>query len=522
MTFTHPLSKYGLACVYFQKHINSIQDITPKMLSILLREGLNKFRLFTTNNPLVDEVLKYEYLSMQYIIDNNQKGDPSRGIYLSPNIITTDKQAANCWSAIKGLIDELEQLKDKSVLLTKRKDLTQSLAPISGKLNNGSNSQSTAKASLLEVACCAITTTTPIKPYKLIELCPSAIIPDLDINDLVDFIDVFDEMSFVKVKDLMTVKFNTIKKEVKKKKEGDKEKVPKAPFRRPPIVNGNFPDAPSNDFFGGLALLGAIGKWSDSAENSNRGKEVLKKLIDVPIYTIQHGNASVFSYNHYIIELAKENKLNSILFGLLKTQILSEDFRSYDNTKYKLFDFLSSRFLLLFDKPAFKDLLSIRAEYPRELETLFTTFFKSNKMKIRPEVVESVRELGLWLNYVAYKTAKDDTQKNPDKLSDVKNKFLIELESSAFGAKSNTALFSVITRASRLSGRDAPAESDEFMKAVSTEEVGLDDAKNLIMAYMRLKNRYEPKEVKSLLTTDIDNQENNQPEYSEAISDAQS
>lgn len=507
MIFSHPLSKYGLAYVFLEEDIDTIDKITPQMLAKYLREGLNHFRLFTDGNPAVDEKLNFGYLSMQYIIDNNQKGDPSKGIYLSPNIITTDKQAANCWVAVKGLIDELSAINDQAELLRKRKDLTQSLAPISGKINNGSTSQTTPQASLLEVACCAIATITPEKPCKLIELSPVAIIPDLEVKKMIDFIRIFKRMKSTQTSELMKAKVLKNVKQGNKKNE-TKDKVTKEQFKRPPIVNGNFPDSPPNDFFGGLALLGAIGKWANSAENSSKGLAVLESLKDVPVYTIQHGDATVYEFSHFAIDLAKQNKLSEIIYSLLKTKIHSEEFRSYDNTKYKLFDFLSSRFLQFFNKPALKDFLSIRAEYQNDLKILFTSYFK-DMAKIRPEIVESAKELGLWLNYVAYKTAQEECKNKPDKLSEFKSKFLVEMESAVFGAKTNTALFSVITRAGRLSGKDAPAEAHEFIKAISAEDIPLEDGKNLIMAYMRLKNRYEPKTEDNQKTSTEVSQSNN-------------
>jgi hypothetical protein len=38
---------------------------------------------------------------------------------------------------------------------------------------------------------------------------------------------------------------------------------------------------------------------------------------------------------------------------------------------------------------------------------------------------------------------------------------------------------------------DAPATSDEFMQATANGEISLDDAKNLITAFSRLRNKWE-------------------------------
>jgi len=86
--------------------------------------------------------------------------------------------------------------------------------------------------------------------------------------------------------------------------------------------------------------------------------------------------------------------------------------------KYQLFDMLANRFLRQFDRPSFVDFLSTRAEYPPEVLPLLNTFFL-NKMNantpVAQPVVDSVRELGLWLNSVAYFSVKDEIRKDETK-----------------------------------------------------------------------------------------------------------
>ena len=118
-------------------------------------------------------------------------------------------------------------------------------------------------------------------------------------------------------------------------------------------------------------------------------------------------------------------------------------------------------------------------------------------MSIRPEIISSAKELGFWLNYVAYKVAKKDSEgKSIDDFKKVKAKVLIELESSAFSSKTATSLLSqTLTRAGRLSGLDAPARADEFMQATANGEISLEDAKNLITAFSRVRNKWEKNEL---------------------------
>jgi len=76
----------------------------------------------------------------------------------------------------------------------------------------------------------------------------------------------------------------------------------------------------------------------------------------------------------------------------------------------------------------------------------------------------------------------------------------VELESSIFSAKSGDALIAqAVTRAGRLSNLDAPESATLFMEKTASGELELENAKNLLIAFSRIKNKKEseaqPKEV---------------------------
>jgi len=505
MNFTHPLSKYGLALVLYKENLENEKAILPEHLIKHLKRGLNHFRIYTSNNFKIDEKIAYEYIPLEKIVNDNIKGDPKKGIFLSPSIITSDFQASKCLAANLELIKKLSKLQTHEKLLSTNEKLTQGLCPVAGKFNNGSNSQSSPQASILEVACSAIATITPFKPSRLLEgKNPIALIPDLSIQDMKLFIQFFELMSDSENNNLL------------KYKKGKNDKN----LKRPPIKNGNFPDAPQNDFFGAIGLLASIGKWTNRAGNMEKGKKVLESLTQVPIYTISYGDAHSDSFSHYIIELAQIGKLTEIINAItFKCEIYAVGKRNYADknnvARYELFDMQASRFLQLFDYNTFKNFLSIRAEYPSELNNLFKIFFEKF-MKIDPKIVSSARELGLWLNRVAYFTAKKEA-KSPDKIVDMKAKILVELESSAFSAKSGTALIAqTVTRAGRMSGQDAPAEATIFMAATAAGEISLEEAKNLLTAFSRIRNGQESKEKALQIMEPFENEE---PIENESVSD---
>jgi len=216
------------------------------------------------------------------------------------------------------------------------------------------------------------------------------------------------------------------------------------------------------------------------------------------MYMIKYGGAVTFTYNHYVIDLAKENKLSSIIDSLYYSKLYNQDRRTNINTEYQKFDLFTSRFLQLFTRAAFKDFLSFRAEYPEPVSNLLNTYFIKME-KINPEIVVSARQLGKWLNLVAYFVAKSEigvgTPNYWEELRKVKSKVLVELESSTFSAKTGNALIAqVITRAGRLSGMDAPESASLYMEKTASGELPLDSAKNLLIAFSRLRNKKQSEE----------------------------
>jgi len=505
MNFIHPFSRFGLAYLMYVEQIQSIEKVTKGMLLKHLKIGLGHFRMRTKNNPETDDVLKFEYIGFQEMIDskiNDTKDLSKKGIYLCPNVLTTDFNSKTTWQSLVNIVNLVNQTEFGDLIL-KRADLTTGLVPISGKFNNGGKGQSYPKASLFEIVCCAISSTTPYKPclaYKEVgkngtSFISTAIIPDLEIEQMIAFIELFNRISSSQLKENILSK--KVYREKPSKNESSKKKKAETNYARPKIFDGNFPDAPRSFAFGCVGLLGAIGKWAEEAKETQWAGQVLDSLTGVPLYLIKYGDATSVTFNHYIIDLAKENKLNPIINALYYSEIISDGRRPNNlqkemKTKYPLYDMFSSRFLQLFDRHSFKDFLSIRTEYKPELSKLLTLYFEKI-MSIRPEIVSSAKELGLWLNYVAYKAAKEETKdKSYDDLKKAKAKHLVEIESSALSAKRPTALLAqTITRAGRLSGMDAPAKADEFMQATSNGEISLDEAKDLITTFSRLKNKWE-------------------------------
>ena len=495
---THVYLKYAIALLLEEYGLQTEQDITFKEIKEELEKGLNAFSVKPIGDYCGQTKVSYGF--------TKEKNNAKKYIFLAPNTIASEMKASNLYNVVCKICSE------ENVDLFAAHDISQSEVPISGEFNrftdNGTIQRGQSKATVFDQCLALITTTTVLKPclqYKSgvgkISMDNTCLIPDLDISDLRDFIRLFKRIRIQKLDSLLMVgRVNC-----------EKGKTFKYMPKRPNIFNGNFPYAPQSSVLGSIALLGAIGEMIKEKDVSELAKKVLESLKDCNFYAIKYGDASVFSFNHSIIRLAERGKLRRIVDSLYYIVLYKEGRRTTNNAfEYQKFDLFASRFLQIFNRPTFKDFLAFRAEYPYDIELLLNTYF-CDMEKIDKEIVTSAKELGKWLNYVAYRSAQQEvgTSSGWDDLIKAKAKILVELESSVFSAKSGDALIAyTITRAGRLSGFDAPTEASLFMEKAASGELPLEQAKNLLIAFSRLKSKKEETDkVTSSDNQSIENEE---------------
>lgn len=270
--------------------------------------------------------------------------------------------------------------------------------------------------------------------------------------------------------------------------------------KRPKLFRGNFPFAPRSGIFGPIALLGAIGEMIKEKDVSELALRVLESFKDNYFYIFKYGGASVFRFNNHIIDIAEKSHLSKVVNSLYGVSLYNRGQRSTNDAEYQKFDLFASRFLQLFNKPTFKDFLSFRAEYPKEIEIIFKSYF-THMDHISEDIILSAKELGQWLNSVAYGVAnkelankekqEEEQEGKQEKLRTLKAKVLVELESSILASKSADALIAhTIARAGRLSAKDAPTGASLFMEKTISGDLSLEQAKNLLIAFSRLKSSY--------------------------------
>ena len=503
---THVYLKYAIALLMEEYGLQTEQEITFKEIKEELEKGLNTFSVKPIGDYCGQTKVQYGF--------TKEKNDAKKYIFLAPNTITSEMKASNLYNAV------CETCSEENINLLRAHDITQSEVPISGEFNRftdkGTFQRGKSKATVFDQCLALITSTTALKPclqYKSgarrISMDNTCLIPDLEISDLQNFIRLFKRIRIQKLDNSLMVG----------KVKCDKGKTLKYIPQRPNIFNGNFPNAPHSSALGSVALLGSIGEMTKEKDVSELAKKVLESLKDCNFYAIKYGDASVFSFNHSIIRLAERGKLRRIVDSLYYIVLYKEGWRTTNNAfEYQKFDLFASRFLQMFNRPTFKDFLAFRAEYPYDIELMLNTYF-CDMEKIDKEIVTSAKELGKWLNNVAYRSAQQEVATSPgwDDLIKAKAKVLVELESSIFSAKSGDALVAhTITRAGRLSGLDAPAAASLFMEEAASGELPLEQAKNLLIAFSRLKSQKE--EADKAYSNDNQSIENESEEMTEDYS----
>jgi len=513
MIAIHPYIRYAQALIMNENDLNSCEEIISEQIISEIEKGLNSFRLQPVQAIEGKDKVKFDFTRIE-------KGDPKQGLFLAPNVMSKDKFSRFIWKEGNTLLTAL-----KKDTINKLDDISMSVAPVAGEYLSfsiqGNIGRGNPKVSIYEQGLSAVTTLTPDKPclqYRIDkrgmpEMFNVCFIPDLPIEELKGFIRFFKLM--LKTETASDLMYGNVVST--KTGKGDAEKITYE-AKRPLIYRGNFPNPPRSSALGSVALLGTIGEFVKESKYSEQAKRVLESLKETTMYLVKYGGASTFTFNHHVIDLAKEGKLKAIIDSLYYSKLYNQDRRSSSNSEYQKFDLFTSRFLQLFNHAAFKDFLAFRAEYPSEVTILYNTYFIKME-KIDPTIVSSARALGKWLNKVAYFTAKAEVKASTpnywEELRRVKSKALIELESSTFSAKSGDALIAqAVTRAGRLSGLDAPEAAALFMEKTASGELPLENAKNLLIAFSRLINKAEKKEVPVEFSND-DSDETETDDHSE-------
>jgi hypothetical protein len=328
--------------------------------------------------------------------------------------------------------------------------LLQRYYPHASKLSIGNKNAENIKAGETARKLAFITTLTPHKPSRIVDPendARGALLPDLPLNDLIQFIDVFRQAPSPGLSWQM------------------RNGRPRLKER-----DGNFASSPPTWAFSTVGLLAAISDWSKEAEYDLQARELIEKLSGCRLFLVGESDITPRSFNRvpHLADLASEAR------GLVRSAWRAVD----DSTKEDLFYLRLHRFLAQFDWHSLRQFLSVRVSYPPQFEPFLTGFFRRD---MDPDIIAAAKAAGKHANSCCYHAAK-----NNDSYKD-KETYLNELESVITGAESGPELLARLsTQVGRLPKGDFPEAAEPFFDALNADEIDLTRAKNVLRSYLRI------------------------------------
>jgi DNA-binding XRE family transcriptional regulator len=487
INYWHPMPRYGLAAALQYLDIvpspNFTQEELGKIAHTVLKESLSRFML----GPNVQHgKVVFTYLPGDRVDPGKKSGQvSSNGYYNAPHIIT-GSDAAKIVKQTKELILQLEKKKYNSNYKLKR-----SFAPMVAMINAGKSSLADPKVELQMAAFTAIAALTELKPAayikkKATDKRNTGLFPDLPFYDphtasfpLSQFISIFQK--------------------VQQRGEGSDAYTSEydgKSFRRPPIFQGNYHEAPRSMSLGAVPLIAAIGKWVEKQKiQRRRAEQVLLWLENRPIYSVSDAAINQERFGHHLVALALDGELHTVLKHINRVSLIGiEDGRKFNDPKWKLFLMHFDQFLRFFTKPSLQNFLAYRATYPAEFFTLLKSYFM-NEQKYSDELINAAIAYGRSINWAAYISAKNEDEEDKRKgrpsrgIKEYKHRVLLQLESIVQSAKVNTELIARLnTQVGRLTMQDIPADAEPFLLAVMNDKIDVEDAKHFITAFMRVSS----------------------------------
>jgi len=482
--FDHPYPRYGLAAALVQADMDreweTLLDQPGALLDAAraaIRDGLQRFRVHTSGDLDTDRELQYRWLSNDELETGGQKA--ADGYYIAPHVVINDRNSRYLIREARSTLDELQGEGDVDPQASTK--MKRSFASFTSKLNQGTKTLSEPKSTKLEATFSLVAALTPLKPAAQVDFTNQVMIPDLDLEGMIQFIRLFRRM-----KDTETGEFLTLSRSEDSNR------------KRPPLFDGNYPDAPGSSAFGPVGLMGAMGQWAKRAGRLADARPVLEKMAGNPVYLVSYDGGLMRQefVGHHAARLAEEHDLPAVIASLYRAQFYNDDDNRPDSTNRQRFFRMAGRFLQLYTQPAFRDFLAFRVQYDRVFSPILTDYFMSEQ-DIDTDIVRSARAYGAYLNDVAYHIARQEVEENEEKdgggtgrnLYEAKTRALAQLESTAMSARRPSALFAQLNvDAGRQSNRDVPAAAERFLEATNAGEIDFDTAKDLVLAYMRLRS----------------------------------
>lgn len=472
----HPLPRFGFEVLRFNSGLTDFES-EQSLIDIAasyIEEALTKFMISPKEMPNEEN----ESVTYSYFTDakpGKANGQVSvNGFFSAPHIVTGNN-AADIVKEAKARIAEANKEKTPASV-----ELKKSFAPTVSKINAGTISMSNPRVGFVEALLTMVASLSALKPaaYDYDLGSNVAIVPDLPSKAYQSYLRIVNKL-LLNAGDKIWIGTYKAKK-----------------YGRPFLFKGNYAKAPRGVDVGALGLLSAIGQYAKEATDlePEEARPVLEALANRPIYLFANGGSSQQYFSHHLVDLSLNGALHAAVESINRVDILSIEGSKFSDPKWDRFKITAGHFLSFFQSAYARDFFAFRASYPRAFQPIFKTYFMQIE-SIPESIVKSAMVYGQRLNLSAYIGAQDEIKddqrrgRSGQSLKEYKNRILTQLESSISSAKTGADLISRLsTIVGRSSNLDFPEEAAEFMReAVSSQNITVDQAKQLATAFMRLQ-----------------------------------
>jgi len=445
-------SRYGLADVLISEFDASRStvdhlwaDLTEEQFEEAARRHLDALKRslrlrFPTEGLVPGEELRGEVVTEPSGEKGVQVG--SNGFYVRPHVLLDD-------GALNGYYGLLQNFWPDGKLI-------QRFYPPASKLSLGKKSAGNVQASNAFALACQVTTLTTLKAARRSGASDrAAIIPDLPLEDLIPFLRLLGYMqqkSTDPTRGIVTKSGESIRLSTNR---------------------GTFPSAPPDWAFGAIGVVSAIGAWARENRSMTLAEPVLDALDGRRLYLIDtSGTSRVETVGHHLVAMATEDALQPALEGAWKVTT---------NAEMDEFYRVLRRWLLLFNRSSFQDFLAVRALYPSEFSTIIDRYVMQ---QFDDDLIASARAAAQHVNRQAWFAADG----SGDSKRTNQQTILASLESLLFDCNNGPEMIARLSvQVGRLTGQSFPPEAQTFFDATTGGAVNLTDARNLLLAYMRLR-----------------------------------
>jgi hypothetical protein len=445
-------SRYGLAEVLANEFRVHDADSAEEVLADTSREEMES--AFEERVKRLLREVRVHFPKPEYAPNTEVEGTPvqeldgtpgeqvgENGYFVRPHVLLGDGQLNGRYGFVKSPLPG--------------KEIIQRYYPPATKLSVGKASASNVKKTRLFALACTVTTLTPLKAARRTGGSDrGAVIPDLPLAQLIAYLDLYVDLQ------------PSLPAPTRAKTNDD---------GRPYLLQnrGTFPNPPPGWSFGTLGVVAGIGAWARENGFFDDAEPVLEALATRRAYVIDtSGSNRVETAGSHVVRLAREGILRPALENAWKieTNAAEEDVQR-----------LLRRWLLRFNDAYFKDFLSLRATYPPSFSPLIDAYFMP---EYDEDLIASARAAAQHINSQAFHAADGtgDTKRQN------KQTILSSLESMLYDCDSGPELIARISvQVGRLTGADFPPEAQAFFDRTTAGELTLEEARNLLVAYMRLR-----------------------------------